>query len=189
MTEKTAQKPAVLAACVAVHALSLFGFWVTLSGKVDLKHDALYLTIGLLASIIVAWGTRGLMIVQTDDGPRHALSLPWWRFFGYVPWLLKEIWKSSIQVAWQVIQPSMPITPQMVKIRIDLPGEVAYLTLANSITLTPGTVTVDRQSDELLVHALSDEAADGLLAVDMQQRVARLFRSEVTRASEEESDA
>lgn len=185
MTTKTSQRPAVLAACVGVHALVLYAFWVTLSGKIDLKHDAFYLVVGLLCSVAVAWGTRELMMVETPEGSRHAVSLPWWRFLGYIPWLLKEIWKSSLQVAWQVIQPSMPIEPQMVRIRIDLPGEVAYLTLANSITLTPGTVTVDRQADELLVHALSDAAADGLLAGDMQERVARLFRSEVARAGED----
>lgn len=186
------QNPWVLRLGVVLHAVVLFAFWITLSGKVRWEYDAFYLVVGFLSAVGVAIWTRPLMMMDTSQGPRHAMTLPWWRFIGYLPWLLLQIWNSSVQVAVQVLKPSMPISPEMVRIKVDLPGEVAYLTLANSITLTPGTVTVDRDGDELLIHALSKPAAEGLLEGDMQERVARVFRSPVSRGDRlkgEDADA
>jgi multicomponent Na+:H+ antiporter subunit E len=101
--------------------------------------------------------------------------MPWGRLLAYAPWLLVQVVLASLHVAQVVLSPKMPIRPRLVRFRADLPGEVAHLTLANSITLTPGTVTVDRHGDEYLIHALTDDTAGGLLGGDMQRRVGRVF--------------
>jgi multicomponent Na+:H+ antiporter subunit E len=153
--------------------------WVVLSGKLD---SPFYLTVGAVSSVLIAVVTRRLMEVDYEGQPRHALSLPWWRLIPYIPWLLWQIVLSSLMVARQVLTPKMPIRPRLLRIHVELAGEVGYLTLANSITLTPGTVTIDREGADLLIHALSDEAAEGLLAGDMQRRVAGLYGRRVERA-------
>ena len=175
------QKPTSLALCVALHAVVLFAFWLALSGKIHPEEDTAYLVFGAVSSLAVAVLGRNVMMVDSPRGLVHAVSLTSWRFALFLPWLLVQVWKSSVLVARQVLSPSLPIQPQMVRIRTELPGEVAQLTLANAITLTPGTVTVDRHGDELLVHALSDAAAESLLAGDMQVRVGRVFSTELAR--------
>ena len=120
-----------------------------------------------------------MMVARADGKPLHGMALPWGRMVAYLPWLLWQIVLSSIAVARVVLSPRMPIRPRLVRFKVQLPGDVAYLTLGNSITLTPGTVTVDRHGDELLIHALTEQSVDGLLSGDMQKRVAGVFGSAV----------
>jgi multicomponent Na+:H+ antiporter subunit E len=79
------------------------------------------------------------------------------------------------------LHPHMPISPRLVRFRIALPHTLARLTLASSITLTPGTVTLDVRDDEFVVHALTALSAQGLDPQAgggaMQQRVAALYQT------------
>lgn len=163
------------------HALVLFGFWIVLSGRVldpstqAFKLDGIHLGIGIICAGWVAWSTRRLMMIQGTHGVQHAVTLPWMRLIRYLPWLIYQIVLSSIHVAKVVMDPRMPIRPKMIRIKVKYKNEVARLTLANSITLTPGTITVDQEGDEYVVHALTQEAAEGLQSGEMQWRVARIF--------------
>jgi multicomponent Na+:H+ antiporter subunit E len=84
-------------------------------------------------------------------------------------------------VALIVIHPKLPIQPSLVRFRITLPHAMARLTLSTSITLTPGTVTLDVEDDEFLVHALTTQSAQALLPLHgtgaMQEQVATLYAS------------
>lgn len=146
-------------------ALVLFVFWLLLSGH----FTPFLVTIGALAAVaIVALGRR-MAVIDREGHPVH-LGL---RVFGYWPWLFKEMAKSAWDVARIIVDPALPIHPTMVRVRPTQKTVVGVVTYANSITLTPGTLSVDVNRDEILVHALMREGAAALLAGEMDRRVTR----------------
>ena len=159
-------------------ALALFVFWIVLSGKLDLFH----LAAGALSASGIAYLSCYLYALPPPVGPhgRHPFfTFPWVRIALYLPWLGWQIVAASIQVARIVLSPNMRITPRLFRFEHELPHNLARATLANSITLTPGTVTIDVRGDEFLVHALSNEAAEALQgsgAGNMKNRVSSVFR-------------
>jgi multicomponent Na+:H+ antiporter subunit E len=151
---------------------------VVLSGKLDVLH----LLMGAASAIGVTVGTRRLLLLPPAIGLESlhpAQAIPWRGLLIYVPWLFWQIVLSSVQVAYVVLHPRMPISPRLLRFRTELPHALARLTLASSITLTPGTVTLDVDGDEFLVHALTEAGANGLDPAAggdaMQQRVAALY--------------
>ena len=96
----------------------------------------------------------------------------------YVPWLAWQIFLASVQVARIVLSPKMSLSPVVFRFEEKLPHNLARTTLANSITLTPGTVTLDVLGDEFVVHALNRESAEELQSAapgDMKSRVGAVF--------------
>jgi multicomponent Na+:H+ antiporter subunit E len=89
----------------------------------------------------------------------------------YLAWLGKEITKANIDVAKIILDPALPISPVMVRVPATQTTDVGKVIYANSITLTPGTVSVEVMDDEILVHAITSEAAEGLADGDMDSRV------------------
>ncbi|MDT8334946.1 MAG: Na+/H+ antiporter subunit E [Desulfurivibrionaceae bacterium] len=152
--------------------LILFAFWLVLSGKFDPFH----LILGALSSLLVARMSADLLFFEPDKKGRLGEAL---RFLAYIPWLVVEIFKSTIHVAWLALHPTMRerIDPRIVTFRTRLKSDVARAALANSITLTPGTITVRVEEDVFTVHALSDKTAAGLPGA-MEERIARIFREE-----------
>jgi multicomponent Na+:H+ antiporter subunit E len=158
--------------------IMLFGLWVVLSGK----FDALHLVLGAGSAVGISLGTRRLLLLPPAIGPEAVhpfAALPWLRLLAYIPWLLWQIVLSSLQVAYVVLHPSMPIQPGFIRFRTTLPHPLARLTLATSITLTPGTITIDVQDEEFIVHALTKTGAQSLDPPagngDMQRRVAAIY--------------
>ena len=92
----------------------------------------------------------------------------------YVPWLGLEIVKSNLHVARVVLSPKMPIQPRLVRVKATQKTELGQVIYANSITLTPGTITLDVRGGEFLVHALTDEVAEGLQSGEMDRKVTAL---------------
>ena len=91
-------------------------------------------------------------------------------------WLLNEVVKANIDVVKATVKSEMVINPRVIRFRIKMDNPMAHATLANSITLTPGTVTLNVTEDGLYeIHALTDGAAEGLLEGGMQKRIADLF--------------
>ncbi len=146
----------------------LFIFWVLLSGKFDLFH----LTIGFICSIVVAQLTHDLLFANVRVGEIWVIV---WRFIAYIPWLTGQIIQANIYVAYLALSPKMPIDPQILRFRTKLESDISWVTLANSITLTPGTITMDIKNGEFFVHALDRKVADDLHAGDMEDRVAHIF--------------
>lgn len=140
--------------------------WMVWSGH----YTPLLLALGVLSVLVVV--TIGIRMGLVDDEGAPVEILP--RLAGYIPWLLWEICKANVDVARRIVDPRLPIAPRMIRVvagqRRDL-GRVIY---ANSITLTPGTVSVAVEGDEILVHALTAEAAESLDDGEMDRRVTRL---------------
>jgi len=145
----------------------LFTFWIVFSGH----FDTLHLGLGLACSAIVA--TLSYDLILPDPMSASALTKAG-RFLAYVPWLLCEVLLANFHVVYLVLRPGK-IRPQIVRFKTSLKGDLAKVTLGNSITLTPGTITMDIDDDEFFVHAVSDKAAASLIEGAMERRVARVF--------------
>lgn len=143
----------------------LFAFWLLLSGY----FAPFLLTMGVASAVAVAMLGRRMDLVDHEGHPIH-LS---WRLILYWPWLFKEIAKSAWDVARIILSPRLPISPTLVRAKTSQKTTVGLVTYANSITLTPGTISVDVKKGEILVHALTRDGAAGLLEGEMDRRVTR----------------
>lgn len=150
-----------------LHALSLglvlAVLWWLLSGY----FVPLLLSLGVISVILAVVISRRMDVIDHEGQPLH-LS---WKIGFYWLWLLKEIYMSAVAVSKVVIRKKMPIHPAMLHLKPTQRSEMGTVIYANSITLTPGTITVAMENGELVVHALNKEAADGLLTGDMDRRV------------------
>lgn len=157
---------------LVIEGLFLMGLWLHLSGRFDPFHLAL----GVGSVLLVMWMNAPLKQTQLYSGDTFA----WDRanypaLLAYLPWLGWEILLGSIQVAYLVLHPRMPVEPCLVYFRVDLPNLAARVTLGNSITLTPGTVTIRIRGNEFVVHALTRASAESLVHGTMPLRVSRIF--------------
>ena len=141
----------------------LYGLWLLLSGH----FEPLLLGLGLASTIVVVLIARRMDLIDREGHPIH-LS---WRFLLYIPWLLWEIVKANIDIARVIVAPRMAIGPTVLRLKGTQKSELGHVIYANSITLTPGTVTIGLEEGVLSVHALTREAAEGLKSGDMDRRV------------------
>jgi multicomponent Na+:H+ antiporter subunit E len=149
------------------------GTWVLLSGK----FDAFHLSLGVISCALVAYFSSDFLF--SSPKPRGVLS-QWVRFATYIPWLMVEIAKANLHVMKLVLHPRGMdmIDPKIVKFRSKLKSDLALVTFANSITLTPGTITVSVSLDgDFKVHAI-DKASGDPLPGEMEQRIAKAFGEE-----------
>ncbi len=79
---------------------------------------------------------------------------------GYIPFFLWQVVKANFDVAYRVVHPDMPIKPGIVEIRTEMKSDIGKLGLANSITLTPGTLTLDVDGDRMFIHWIEVETED-----------------------------
>lgn len=152
-----------------VHWAALFAFWYVLSGS----NKPLYLAIGVLAAAVVAVLSYDMQYTEQAterDRPVHFFALPWHRLALYVAWLLKEIVVANWAVLKVVLNPRLPADPALIRFETRLESSVARTILANSITLTPGTITVDVVGNDFIVHALvgGDPAVEGISSIQTQ---------------------
>jgi len=151
---------------VVLLAAGLFGFWVVLSGM----FTPFLLAAGLATALAVASLALRMEIADREGHPVHLAlaALTYW------PWLLREIAVSAWQVTKIILHPRLPISPALVRFKPSQESTVGLVTHANSITLTPGTVTVEADHEEFLVHALTRTGADAVPGSEMDRRVRRL---------------
>jgi multicomponent Na+:H+ antiporter subunit E len=149
--------------------LIMFGFWVLLSGKFDFFH----LTLGVISSGLVALLSGDILMHDTGKHDRLIIAF---RFICYIPWLLYQIVLSTLHVTFLALHPKMTdrIDPTIVTFKTKLKTTIAQVALANSITLTPGTITIRVVDGVFYVHAISRKAAAGLPG-EMEDRLARVF--------------
>jgi multicomponent Na+:H+ antiporter subunit E len=145
---------------------TLFAFWLLLSGM----YTPFLLGAGAAAALAVAALARRMEVLDREGHPIH-MSLA---IVTYWPWLLKEIFKAGWQVSRIILDPRLPVSPTLVRFRPSQRTSVGLATHANSITLTPGTLTVEAGQDEFLVHALTREGAAAVVGSEMDRRVRRL---------------
>ncbi len=150
----------------------LFIFWIIFSGKFDIFHIAF----GVISCLLVSWLTSDLLIVTPDIRKFIRLCIGFTTV--YIPWLLWQIVLSSIHILKIVLSPDMnaKINPKIIKIKSRVKDHVGLVTFANSITLTPGTITVAVTTyGDMAVYAIDDESADALPG-DMAKKVEKLFK-------------
>jgi len=147
-----------------------FATWIVLSGRFDLFHLAL----GVICCLIVAFFSGDLMLSTTR---KKGLPAQWLRFMLYLPWLLYQVFLANIHVMYLVFHPKMMdlIDPRIIRFKSRLNLEMSHLIFANSITLTPGTITVFVSIyGDYAVHAI-DEKSGQSLPGEMEKKVARIL--------------
>ncbi len=153
-------------------AVLLFAFWVAVAGSLHWQH----LLFGAGVILLVLHANRDLAFSEGEMAAFRPGNLP--RLAAYLYFLVLDLVKANIQVAAIVLHPRLPIGPHLVLFRTALRGEAPRTLLANSITITPGTLTVDLHDDILVVHALTPEAAASLPEAAMERRLIVMERSE-----------
>jgi multicomponent Na+:H+ antiporter subunit E len=143
--------------------LALYLFWLVLSGY----FTPFLMSAGAACAIAVVWFARRMDVIDAEG---HPVQLGW-RIVAYWVWLSKEIVKSAWDVSRIIVNPRLPISPTLVTFRPSQKTTVGLVIHANSITLTPGTITIDAGKDEFLVHALTRSGAEGVTTGDMDRRV------------------
>ncbi len=144
----------------------LAGFWMGLSGKTDATH----LIFGAVSVTLVSAMSHRHLTANATINLGLARTA---RTILYLPWLFWQIFIANIDVMLRVIG-VRPIDPLVIRFRPDLKSDYGTTLLANSITLTPGTVTVEVENGEFIVHALTPAAAEGVLNRAMEERVRKV---------------
>ena len=155
-----------------IQAILLMLFWLLLSGHYDLMH----VSFGIFSVILVMlmnYSLRRRLFAMEEHSGNLKLSLL--RLIGYIPWLLSQIVIASLQVAWVVLHPKCPIDPALLRFRTRLDNVSSKVILGNSITLTPGTITLEIEKDVFLVHALMDISSTGIIDGTLPGQVAKLY--------------
>ncbi|NLC71253.1 MAG: protein MnhE [Desulfuromonadaceae bacterium] len=147
-------------------------FWILISGMFDPFH----LGVGVFCCLLVTIFSHDLLFYGHPD-------LPWlfdiFKVLAYLPWLFYQIFLASLEITYIVLHPRMLeiIDPRLVRFRTRLRNTLSRVTLAQSITLTPGTITVNMSGNEFTVYALTQKSAEGLPG-EMETRIARALERE-----------
>jgi len=150
---------------------TLFVFWLILSGN----FDAFHLTLGVISTLIVTFWTGDLLL----KGVKLSLlgtPIMLVKLIGYSTWLLYEIVLANLHVLYIALHPNMDqlIDPQIITFKTRLKDDVSKFLLANSITLTPGSIAIDIDKDTFYIHALTKQAADGVPG-NMETKLANIM--------------
>jgi len=137
--------------------------WLGMSGV----YKPLLFGLGAVSVAFVIWVSRRMDVVGVEHNP----ILYSWRLPVYWLWLLWEIVKSNIEVARAALLPRRLVRPRVVRVPTTLASAVGKVTYANSVTLTPGTVTLLLEEDYLEVHALLESSAASLASGEMERMV------------------
>lgn len=146
-------------------AIALAAFWLALSGH----YTPFLLFVGALCVLFTVWLAYRMHIVDEEGQPVELImAAPTYWF-----WLFIEIAKSAWTVTWIILDHRLPISPTFTKVRASQKSAAGIATYANSITLTPGTITTGVSGDVLEVHALVKGGADDLEEGGMDRRVSQ----------------
>ena len=140
--------------------------WLLWSGH----YTALLVGLGLCSCVLVAAVSARMGIADGEGHPIHLLG----RSVLYWPWLLWSIARANVAVARCILHPRLPISPTLVQVRAGQKSTLGRVVYANSITLTPGTVSLDVSGDLISVHALTRASAGELLSGAMDRRVSAM---------------
>ena len=148
----------------------MFATWLVFSGR----FDGFHLVLGGISCGIVAFLSGDLLFAVP---PNRQLPFVWLRFAGYIPWLLYQIFLANLHVMYLVFHPRMRelIDPKIIEFDSKLSSDVARTTFANSITLTPGTITVHvTAAGKFSVHCIDTESGKPLPG-EMEAKIAKVF--------------
>ncbi|MEZ5932894.1 MAG: Na+/H+ antiporter subunit E [Alphaproteobacteria bacterium] len=145
-------------------AVVLSVLWLLLSGH---WHDSLLISLGLASVVLTLVVSTRMRVTDREGHPIH-LAL---RGLIYWPWLIKEIVVANIDVAKAILGLTDDVRPSVFTIKASQKTDLGRTIYANSITLTPGTVTIGMDGDALTIHALTPGAREGLGTGEMDRRV------------------
>ena len=133
--------------------VTLMLFWLMLNSRLE----ADILIVGSIISLAITLLYRNGLSFFTEFRFTPAAFVAGFRYYGY---FFKELFKSNLTLAVIVLSPSLPVNPAIIKVRTKLKSRMGRLMLANSITLTPGTLTVEMEGEWLYIHCVTLESAD-----------------------------
>lgn len=146
----------------------LFLFWIILSPSINIES--------IVAGVIVCSGivlySKDILFNDNEVTLYRISNIK--KFLSFIWCLIVEVIKANIQVAKIVLSPSMPISPKFVKVPINIKKDFNKVMYGNAITLTPGTLTVDIEEDNYIIHALTEDAANDLIDSILEKQVIRL---------------
>ena len=154
-------------------SIFLFILWFMLSGRTE----AHLLIMGAVFSLFTAYICAPFLIVRNEKTGKEffLLNVNMFRLFMYFLWLFKEIFLSGLNVTESVLK-NTPIEPRIIYFRMDYENPTAAALLATSITLTPGTITLDIDEEGVYeVYALDRRCAESLLTGHMQKKIGKLY--------------
>lgn len=147
-------------------SLTLAAFWLANTAH----YTTLMLTLGVTSVALVVFMAHRMDVVDHEAQPLHlTLKIPF-----YYAWLIKEIFLANLLVVKHIWLGNKSISPVFATITASQKTEIGKVIYANSITMTPGTVTVKLEGNKFLVHALLRESIEGLESGDMDRRVTQL---------------
>lgn len=159
-----------------VSFLTLMGFWYIMSGFFDVPHTIM----GIISVTIVMAINYRLKAHKFYENETDIIKdLRFLHLLWYLVWLLWQIIVSGIHVAKILLSPSLPIETSLVRFKVNYPNPHAKMILGNSITLTPGTLTVDINGDEFIVHSISPVSFEGIASGKMPTQVLKLFTNDL----------
>lgn len=136
----------------------------------------LILALGAGSIVGVVLIARRMDVIDHEAVPLQSLT----RWIAYLPWLLKEIVLANWDVVKAILAPKGRVNPTVVRIKATQKTELGFVIYANSITLTPGTVTLDVEDGVMTVHALTTGGVDGLKTGEMDRRCTAVENAPVT---------
>lgn len=144
----------------------LLVLWLLLSGQLT----PLLVGLGLASCVLSVYIARRMDVIDREGHPVHLGP----SLLTYIPWLTWQIVKSNFTVAKLILDPKMPVTPTVFKVRASQPDDLGKVIYANSITLTPGTVSMSIDGDQILVHSITVDGKADLMTGEMDRRVNRM---------------
>lgn len=147
-------------------AAALFVVWMALSGS----HDAIHIALGLGVALVVTW-------LNPASSSSPVRDVPFFGILGYLPWLFTRILSSGLHLTRLILDPALPIAPRLIRYDTELQGDGEIVLLGNSVTLTPGTITVEVEPGELVVHTIDDRSSQDLIDGRLEGRIRRVFRN------------
>lgn len=151
-------------------ALSVGLFWFAFSGRTEPLYAGAMIA---SAAVVVALSVR-MRIVDAEGHPIGLLP----RLPGFLLWLCGQVVRSNLAVAARVLAPRPCVAPRLLRVPARQGRDLGRAVLANCVTLTPGTVTLEVQDEELLVHALAPDAGTKGRIAELDRRVRALCRGE-----------
>ena len=146
------------------YSILLFVFWLLLSGH----FDPLLIGLGLASVAVAVILSRRMNVIDHESYPIHLTA----KFPAFLVYIFGEIFKANIDVIKRILSlKKNPISPQWVDIPVQKNSDMGRVIYANSITLTPGTVSVELTQDKVTVHALTKESAEELASGKMAKAI------------------
>lgn len=154
--------------------LYLFIFWLLITASLEPK----FLIMGLVSTVVVAWMCMPIFMLHNQSHTKKYFMLGFSpiKLLLYTIWLMKELVLANVDVAKAALKKDLPIEPKILYFQCHYDNPLALTVLANSITLTPGTITVNvSHKNVYTIHALTPGAAQGIMDGAMLKKVAELL--------------